>query len=202
MWEIFSYGAKPFEGIKNSEVKTLIEEKYRLQRPTTCPRDIYELMLECWEYDGSKRPSFQKLQECLSHLLNPNQIPKSHSIQSVSSERTSGNNTVTIMKMIPLNRNLSQSRLELTVAESSSVMTPPPKPPLRTQIDLHATTGSISSQLFRSRPSKPNHFAISALNEQNNGKVVLRLFFFLDSLVVIFLLILKLISQNVATKLL
>jgi hypothetical protein len=65
MWEIFSYGTKPFAGVKNSEVKKLIEQRYRLEKPDTCPDELYSLMLECWEYDSSLRPTFNQLQELI-----------------------------------------------------------------------------------------------------------------------------------------
>ena len=42
-----SYGSKPFQGIKNSDVIKLIEDKKRLEKPDGCPDELYELMLQC-----------------------------------------------------------------------------------------------------------------------------------------------------------
>ena len=65
IWEILSYGCKPFTGIKNSEVKKLIEDKQRLSKPDKCPDELYSLMLQCWEYDSSVRPTFTQLKESI-----------------------------------------------------------------------------------------------------------------------------------------
>jgi focal adhesion kinase 1 len=54
---------KPFQGIKNPDVIRLIENKKRLDKPNNCPDELYSLMLRCWEYDASKRPTFSRLKE-------------------------------------------------------------------------------------------------------------------------------------------
>ena len=33
----------------------------RLPQPRICPREIYDLMLECWNVDGSQRPTFHEI---------------------------------------------------------------------------------------------------------------------------------------------
>ena len=33
----------------------------RLERPPTCPKDLYELMCECWKRDAAARPSFREI---------------------------------------------------------------------------------------------------------------------------------------------
>ena len=60
-----SYGDKPFQGIKNPDVIKLIEDKHRLEKPLTCPEELYYLMLKCWEYDSSQRPNFYKLKDSI-----------------------------------------------------------------------------------------------------------------------------------------
>ncbi len=69
VWEILSYGNKPFIGIKNQDVIKLIEEKKRLIQPSNCSDELYSLMLRCWEYDSSKRPNFGSIWETLQ-LVN------------------------------------------------------------------------------------------------------------------------------------
>lgn len=65
MWEIFMLGIKPFQGIKNSDVIGRIENGERLPLPTVCPPNLYSLMLKCWSYEPSKRPSFREIKETL-----------------------------------------------------------------------------------------------------------------------------------------
>ncbi|NXU77445.1 KSYK kinase, partial [Oreotrochilus melanogaster] len=50
MWEAFSYGQKPYKGMKGGEVAQLIERGERMERPEACPTEVYDLMKLCWTY--------------------------------------------------------------------------------------------------------------------------------------------------------
>jgi focal adhesion kinase 1 len=65
MWEILSYGEKPFQGIKNTDVIHLIENKQRLSKPANCPDELYSIMLKTWEYDPLLRPKFSQLNDMI-----------------------------------------------------------------------------------------------------------------------------------------
>uniref|UniRef100_A0A8C2UPW8 Tyrosine-protein kinase n=1 Tax=Chinchilla lanigera TaxID=34839 RepID=A0A8C2UPW8_CHILA len=58
MWEAFSYGQKPYRGMKGSEVTAMLEKGERMGCPSGCPREMYELMNLCWTYEVEKRPGF------------------------------------------------------------------------------------------------------------------------------------------------
>ncbi|XP_021104156.1 tyrosine-protein kinase SYK isoform X3 [Heterocephalus glaber] len=58
MWEAFSYGQKPYRGMKGSEVTAMLEKGERMGCPSGCPREMYELMNLCWTYEVEKRPNF------------------------------------------------------------------------------------------------------------------------------------------------
>ncbi|KAM3848463.1 tyrosine-protein kinase SYK isoform 2-T2 [Vipera latastei] len=58
MWETFSYGQKPYKGMKGIDVAQMIERGERLECPVGCSSDIYELMKLCWTYSVDDRPSF------------------------------------------------------------------------------------------------------------------------------------------------
>ncbi|XP_048476482.1 tyrosine-protein kinase SYK [Rhincodon typus] len=58
MWEAFSYGLKPYKGMKGQEVVQMIESNKRLDAPVRCPVEMYELMRECWTYKANDRPGF------------------------------------------------------------------------------------------------------------------------------------------------
>ncbi|KAM6469916.1 tyrosine-protein kinase SYK isoform 1-T1 [Liasis olivaceus] len=58
MWETFSYGQKPYKGMKGSEVAQMIERGERMESPLGCPSEIYGLMKLCWTYAVDDRPSF------------------------------------------------------------------------------------------------------------------------------------------------
>lgn len=104
VWEILSYGNKPFQGIKNPDVIKLIEDKKRLEQPANCPDELYLLMLQCWEYDSSLRPNFSVIKTILNHIhtnLKDSTKKVSNSLSngssfisnsSISSSVSSGNN--------------------------------------------------------------------------------------------------------------
>ncbi|NXF40651.1 KSYK kinase, partial [Nyctibius bracteatus] len=58
MWEAFSYGQKPYKGMKGGEVAQMIERGERMERPEVCPTEIYDLMKLCWTYNVDGRPGF------------------------------------------------------------------------------------------------------------------------------------------------
>ncbi|NXP50011.1 KSYK kinase, partial [Heliornis fulica] len=58
MWEAFSYGQKPYKGMKGGEVAQMIERGERMERPEVCPTEVYDLMRLCWTYNVDDRPGF------------------------------------------------------------------------------------------------------------------------------------------------
>uniref|UniRef100_A0A2K6F665 Tyrosine-protein kinase n=1 Tax=Propithecus coquereli TaxID=379532 RepID=A0A2K6F665_PROCO len=62
MWEAFSYGQKPYRGMKGSEVTAMLEKGERMGCPPGCPREMYELMTLCWTYEVENRPGFAQVE--------------------------------------------------------------------------------------------------------------------------------------------
>ncbi|XP_026798311.1 tyrosine-protein kinase SYK isoform X4 [Pangasianodon hypophthalmus] len=58
MWEAFSYGQKPYKGMKGNEVIQMIENGERMAAPPSCPPEMYNLMIKCWTYRAEERPGF------------------------------------------------------------------------------------------------------------------------------------------------
>lgn len=58
MWEAYSYGQKPYKGMKGGEVSQMIESGKRMDCPPKCPPELYQLMKLCWTYKVEDRPSF------------------------------------------------------------------------------------------------------------------------------------------------
>ncbi|KAM4610698.1 tyrosine-protein kinase HCK [Polymixia lowei] len=63
--EIISYGRTPYPGMTNPEVIRSLEKGYRMQRLDSCPKELYEIMLECWKNKPEERPTFEYLQSVL-----------------------------------------------------------------------------------------------------------------------------------------
>ncbi|XP_069834028.1 tyrosine-protein kinase ZAP-70 isoform X2 [Dendropsophus ebraccatus] len=62
MWEAFSYGQKPYKKLKGTEVLSFIERNERLPCPTDCPKEMYQLMLDCWIIKMEDRPNFENVE--------------------------------------------------------------------------------------------------------------------------------------------
>ncbi|XP_059214220.1 tyrosine-protein kinase SYK [Centropristis striata] len=58
MWEAYSYGQKPYKGMKGNDVMQMIESGKRMDAPMNCPPEMYDLMRTCWTYKGEERPGF------------------------------------------------------------------------------------------------------------------------------------------------
>lgn len=46
----------------NAEVLNQVEHGYRMPQPPNCNVALYEIMLECWNKDPMRRPTFETLQ--------------------------------------------------------------------------------------------------------------------------------------------
>lgn len=60
--ELVTYGRIPYPGMTNAEVLRQVEHGYRMPCPPGCPSSLYEIMLESWNKDPVKRPTFETLQ--------------------------------------------------------------------------------------------------------------------------------------------
>ncbi|XP_016058437.1 PREDICTED: tyrosine-protein kinase Srms [Miniopterus natalensis] len=68
LYEVFTYGQCPYEGMSNHETLQQIARGYRLPRPAACPAEAYALMLACWKGSPKERPAFAVLQEKLGTI--------------------------------------------------------------------------------------------------------------------------------------
>ncbi|XP_051153972.1 tyrosine-protein kinase Shark [Leptopilina boulardi] len=66
LWEMFSYGEQPYGDRRGVDVIQLVEKGERLQKPETCPDDVYKIMQQCWSYEPELRPTFKDLLEIFS----------------------------------------------------------------------------------------------------------------------------------------
>ncbi|XP_037538227.1 ephrin type-A receptor 4b [Nematolebias whitei] len=72
MWEVISYGERPYWEMSNQDVIKAIDEGYRLPAPMDCPVVLHQLMLDCWEKSRSDRPKFGQIVTILDKLIrNP-----------------------------------------------------------------------------------------------------------------------------------
>ena len=61
LYEIMSCGQDPYPGMSDEEVLDNIVRGYRMPCPPNCRQDVYDIMLECWNEDPSKRTEFEDI---------------------------------------------------------------------------------------------------------------------------------------------
>lgn len=61
MYEMWTAAALPYLGMNNQKVWIEVAGGFRLPRPPGCLHFVYAMMLECWDAEGSKRPSMDSL---------------------------------------------------------------------------------------------------------------------------------------------
>ncbi|KAM8974066.1 ephrin type-B receptor 4 [Pelodytes ibericus] len=72
MWEVMSFGERPYWDMSNQDVINAIEQDYRLPAPPDCPSALHQLMLDCWQRDRASRPRFSEIVSSLDKLIrNP-----------------------------------------------------------------------------------------------------------------------------------
>ena len=69
LWEILTFGREfPFAGLTDKEVIENARHQFQndghqsyLERPAPCPREIFDLMMECWNHEEAHRPTFHEI---------------------------------------------------------------------------------------------------------------------------------------------
>ncbi|XP_020853713.1 ephrin type-B receptor 6 isoform X3 [Phascolarctos cinereus] len=69
MWEVMSYGERPYWDMSDLEVLNAIEQEFRLPPPPGCPNGLHLLMLDTWQQDSAQRPHFDQLVAALDKMI-------------------------------------------------------------------------------------------------------------------------------------
>ncbi|XP_078697641.1 ephrin type-B receptor 3-like isoform X3 [Branchiostoma floridae x Branchiostoma belcheri] len=96
VWEVMSYGERPYWNWSNQDVIKSVEAGYRLPPPMDCPKAIYQLMSDCWQKERNARPKFTAIVASLDKLIRnpmvlrvlaqPRYLPEPMHHQSTSSD--------------------------------------------------------------------------------------------------------------------
>ncbi|KAJ8034585.1 Ephrin type-A receptor 10 [Holothuria leucospilota] len=68
LWEIFSLGDEPFNGLNQEDIRRLIQRGYQLPPPASCSRQFHHVMLNCW-VDSTERPTLSRIRENLETAI-------------------------------------------------------------------------------------------------------------------------------------
>lgn len=74
MFEIFSRGQTPYQGMSNTKAREMVESGYRMPAPEKTPDVIYQLMARCWQYDPEQRPRFAEIHSELEMTMSSDLI--------------------------------------------------------------------------------------------------------------------------------
>ncbi|KAI6218119.1 Focal adhesion kinase 1 [Aphelenchoides besseyi] len=69
-WEILSLGEKPWQGVRNHEIVTKLENGNVLSQPERCPNAVYDLLLRMWRLKAEKRPKIIDIRKALQSFVN------------------------------------------------------------------------------------------------------------------------------------
>lgn len=73
LWELFSIGGNPYPGVEiNEKFIGLLKTGYRMDKPKFSSEDVYKVMLQTWDEDPDKRPSFSQLVSTMGDFLEQN----------------------------------------------------------------------------------------------------------------------------------
>ncbi|XP_067946517.1 ephrin type-B receptor 2-like isoform X2 [Watersipora subatra] len=69
MWEVMSYGERPYWNWSNQDVIKAVDRGYRLPPPMECPEAVHQLMLDSWQKDRKNRPKFAAIRNTIDRLM-------------------------------------------------------------------------------------------------------------------------------------
>ncbi|XP_065664674.1 proto-oncogene tyrosine-protein kinase receptor Ret-like [Hydra vulgaris] len=70
LFEILTLGGIPYSTISNRDLLVLLKSGYRMERPENCSQYMYDIMLDCWNEDPLKRPTFTELRELFENIIS------------------------------------------------------------------------------------------------------------------------------------
>jgi len=69
LWELLSFARRrPYDTVSDCQLIAQYFDVFRhgwtglrLPQPRVCPREIYDLLVECWHVDDARRPTFREI---------------------------------------------------------------------------------------------------------------------------------------------
>ncbi|XP_071946868.1 fibroblast growth factor receptor-like [Antedon mediterranea] len=74
LWEIMTHGMTPYPSTATDKMMEFLLSGKKMDKPTDCPENVYQLMLDCWRWAPNERPTFQDLTLKLAAMLE-NELP-------------------------------------------------------------------------------------------------------------------------------
>ena len=81
---MYGGGKRPYEGLSAEQTAVYVDDGGRLDRPSSCPPNVYQVMCRCWTHCPISRPSARQLFNLLTNEhCDVTHLPVSSSLQQV-----------------------------------------------------------------------------------------------------------------------
>ena len=118
-WEVFMFGVKPYQGMKNQKIVECIERGQKLSRPNTCPKNVYTILEQCWAMKEFERPTFSALNQRFRSLYEQYSGTSVEKLPgSFANKPGSPKNSVNDQKMAEKEFEMLRERLENSLQQS------------------------------------------------------------------------------------
>lgn len=82
-------GSTPYPGMRLNHLSQLLKEGKIMQKPTSCPQSIYDIMVKCFAHKSNKRPRFTEIVQMLKNEIKtkdeiPNEILEDNYVGDLS----------------------------------------------------------------------------------------------------------------------
>ena len=61
MWEVYTFGQLPYQGMSDHEAIDGVKDAHGLENPQLCPLGVYDIMRSCWTKVPSRRPTMAEV---------------------------------------------------------------------------------------------------------------------------------------------
>jgi len=65
-------GGSPYPGINGREIANKLQQGYRMPKPKHVDRQLYQIMLQCWQENPNDRPTFSSLEDTIVKMTQNN----------------------------------------------------------------------------------------------------------------------------------
>eukprot|EP00054_Salpingoeca_dolichothecata_P025530 m.179416 g.179416 ORF g.179416 m.179416 type:complete len:183 (+) comp25389_c0_seq3:207-755(+) len=68
LFELFSWGSRPWQGLSSAQVVLKVMAGERLAQPEMASEELYDVMVRTWAFNSGERPSFSQLEQMLEDV--------------------------------------------------------------------------------------------------------------------------------------